>query len=238
MKAFWNVFKSEFRLTATSPDMLLFGLGFPIGIMLLVGFVSGPEATRLGFGGIAAFGICASGLMGLPLSLSDYRHRKILKRLKATPASPSLLLGAQALTQWLFSSVSGAVVWAIAALLFGVRIDGPVWRFLLSFLFVQLSIFSLGFLIAGLSPSLKAANAFCSLLYFPMIFLSGTSVPYEILPAPVRAVSDFFPLTQGVKILKGALTGAPAAESLIGFLFLGIMALITYALAIRFFRWE
>lgn len=238
MKAFWSFFKSEFRLTATSPDMLLFGLCFPIGIMLLIGFISGPEATRLAFGGIVAFGICASGLMGLPLSLSDYRHRKLLKRLKVTPASPALLLGAQALTQWVFSAISGAAIWAIAAFLFKVSMEAPAWRFLLSFLFVQLSIFSLGFLIAGLSPSMKAANAICSILYFPMIFLSGTSVPYEILPAPVRAVSDFFPLTQGVKILKGALTGAPAAESLIGFLFLGIMALAAYALSIKFFRWE
>jgi ABC-2 type transport system permease protein len=238
MKAFWSIFKSEFKLAGTSPDMLLFGLGFPVGIMLLIGFISKPMAVQLSFGGIVAFGISACGLMGLPLSLSDYRHRKILKRLKATPVSPALLLGAQALTQWIFSIISAAMVAAIAVLVFGVRIEGQPWRFAMSFLFVQLAIFSLGFLIAGLSPNMKAANAACSLLHFPMIFLSGASVPYEILPAPLRAVSDFFPLTQGIKILKGAVTGAPASESLIGFVFLGIMALAAYGLAIRFFRWE
>jgi ABC-2 type transport system permease protein len=238
MKAFWNIFKTELRLTSTSPDMLLFGLGFPIGIMILIGFISKPAAVQLGFGGIVAFGICAAGLMGLPLSLSDYRHRKILKRLKATPASPALLLGAQALTQWLFSLISGLAIWAIAAFVFKVSIAGPIWRFALSFLFVQFSIFSLGFLIAGLSPNMKVANAICSLLYFPMIFLSGTSVPYEILPRPIQTVSDFLPLTQGIKILKGAVLGAPAAENLIGFAFLGIMALAAYALSLRFFKWE
>jgi ABC-2 type transport system permease protein len=238
MTAVWNIFKVELRLSLTSPDMLLFGLGFPAGIMLLLGFISKPEALRLDFGGVMAVGICATGLMGLPLSLSDYRHRKILKRFKVTPVSPAYLLCSQALTQAVFSAISGAVVWAIAALCFKVSLSGSAGRFVASYAFVLFSIYSLGFLIASLSPNMKAANALCSLLYFPMLFLSGATVPYEIMPRGLRAAADFFPLTQGIKILKGAVTGLPAAGDLFAFMALGAMALMAYAVSLKSFRWE
>ena len=44
------------------------------------------------FGAFVAVGICATGLMGLPLTIADYRDKKILKRFKATPVDPGLLL--------------------------------------------------------------------------------------------------------------------------------------------------
>ncbi len=78
LKAFRKVLAIELALAARNPDMLLFGIAFPIGLILLLGFVSGPEALRLDFGGVVCFGVCAAGLMGLPLTISDYRHRKVL----------------------------------------------------------------------------------------------------------------------------------------------------------------
>jgi hypothetical protein len=46
--------------------MPIFGIGFPIGVMLLIGFISKPEAKLLGFSGVVAVGICATGFMGSP----------------------------------------------------------------------------------------------------------------------------------------------------------------------------
>ncbi|MFW5710357.1 MAG: hypothetical protein ACOC7X_07270 [Spirochaetota bacterium] len=48
--------------------------------------------------------------MGLPLTLADYRHKKVLKRLQVTPVHPGLLLGIQFAVQTLMALLSAAQV--------------------------------------------------------------------------------------------------------------------------------
>lgn len=238
MKAFSTFFKTETKLALRGGDMPLFAIAFPIGVMLLVGAISSPEATRLAFGGIATTGICAAGLMGLPLTLSGYRHAKILRRFQVTPVSPFVLLLAVSAVQATFAIASGLAVFLAARIVYGITIQGAAIRVALTFGFALFSIFSIGYLVASLAPDAKVASVACSVLYFPALFLSGTTVPYEILPKGVRAFSDFFPLTQAIKLFKGAVIGAPLAPDLWRFATLASMAIACYALSMITFRWE
>lgn len=238
MKAFMTLFKTEAKLAFRGGDMLIFGIAFPLGIMLLIGFISEPEAVRLAFGGIAAVGICASALMGLPLTFSGYRHGKILKRFRVTPVSPAVLLSAVALLQVLFAWVSALGVFLIARYGFSVTLSGSTLRYIGTFLFAQVTVYSLGFLIASLAPNEKTANWICTLAYFPTLLLSGATVPYEILPAGLRAFASAFPLTQGILLLKGAVLQTDISRDLCRFLALGAVAAVSYTLAITRFRWE
>lgn len=238
MKAFGTLFKTEAKLALRGADMLLFGILFPIGVMLLIGFISSPRAIQLGFGGIAAIGICAAGLMGIPLTFASYRYEKILKRFKVTPVRPLMLFLAVSLVQTLFALVSGIGVFLVARLVFSVEILGPWYRYILTFLFVLFSIFSLGYLIAALAPNVKTANAICTVVYFPMLFLSGATVPFEIMPRGLKVFSEIFPLTQGIMLLKGAVLGESIAADIPRFLVLAGVAAVSYTLAVIFFRWE
>jgi ABC-2 type transport system permease protein len=236
MKAFGTTLKTELRLAIRNPDMVLFGIVFPAAVMLLLGFVSKPDAVSLDFGGVVAFGVCASGLMGLPLTLSDYRHRKVLKRIRITPASPALLLLAQVMVQCAYVAVSSGLVSLIAALAFGVRIaEGGL--FALYFLLVAASTFGIGLLLASLSPNMKITNAIASLLYFPVIFLSGATIPFEIFPRPLQAVAQAFPMTQGIKLLKSAVVGAPLDNPMVPILVLSAIAVAAYSISVKFFKW-
>ena len=238
MKAFLTLFKTEAKLALRDGNMPIFGIAFPAAIMLLVGAVSGQEMTRLSFAGIASIGICAAGLMGIPLTFATYRHEKILKKFMVTPASPLLLFLAVSLLQALFSITSGALVYLIASLVFKIHLSGTLLRFAATFLFVQFSIFSIGYLIASLVPDIKTANLVCTLLYFPMLFLSGTTVPYEIMPKGLRLFSDIFPLTQGIKLLKGAVLGTDPAKDFTVIIVLSAMAVVSYLWSLNYFRWE
>jgi ABC-2 type transport system permease protein len=232
------LFKTEAKLSLRGGDMLFFGVLFPAGVMLLVGFTSSPEAVRLGFAGIATIGIAASGLMGIPLTLSSYRHEKILKRFKVTPASPLLLLSAVTLLQALFAILSGTAVYAIARLVFAVDLGPSAPRFAFSFMAVMLSIYGIGFLIASLAPNPRTANLACSLLYFPALMLSGATVPYEIMPRPLQLFAEIFPLTQGIMILKGAAMCTDFAADAGRFVVLAAAAVLSYLVSLKFFRWE
>jgi ABC-2 type transport system permease protein len=237
MRAFIATLKADLVLATRNPDMILFGIVFPIGVMLLLGFVSEPGAAALDFGGVSAFGICAAGLMGLPLTISDYRHRKVLKRIRITPASPAALLLSQAAVQCCYVLVSSGAVFLIARSAFGLRVASP-GAFAAYFALTAASTFGIGLVVASLSPSMKAANAAASLLYFPTIFLSGASIPFEIFPKPLQAAAQVLPMTQGIKLLKSAVLGSPADGALVPILVLAAIAIAAYSVAIRFFKWE
>jgi ABC-2 type transport system permease protein len=237
MKALAVALKTEMRLAVRNPDMILFGIIFPVAVMLLLGFVSKPGAAALDFGGVAAFGICAAGLMGLPLTLSDYRHRKVLKRIRITPASPAVLLLAQVAVQCCYVLVSLGAVLSIASLAFGVRIAEP-GAFAAYYALSVAALFGIGLVIASLSPTMKTASAVASLLYFPMIFLSGASIPFEIFPRPLQAIAQVLPAAQGIRLLKSAVVGSPADGALVPILVLSIVAVASYSISVKFFRWE
>ena len=77
-----------------------------------------------------------------------------------------------------------------------------------------------------------------SILYFPMLVFSGTTLPIEIMPQAMQRAVSLFPLTQGITLMKTTFLGL-AAESvqLPVAVMLAVTALCTI-LAIRFFRWE
>lgn len=237
MRAFATTLKTDLALALRNPDMILFGIVFPIGVMLLLGFVSGPGAAALDFGGVAAFGICASGLMGLPLTISDYRHRKVLKRIRITPASPAAMLLSQVAVQCCYVLVSSGAVFLIASSAFGVRVASP-GAFAAYFALTAASTFGVGLVVASLSPSMKVANSVASLLYFPTIFLSGASIPFEIFPGPLQAAAQALPMTQGIKLLKSAVVGSPADGALVPIVVLAAVAIASYTVAVRFFKWD
>ena len=50
-------------------------------------------------GAFLAIGVCAVGLMGLPLTLAEYRSKKVFKRLQVTLVHPVMLLSVQLIAQ-------------------------------------------------------------------------------------------------------------------------------------------
>lgn len=113
--------------------------------------------------------------MGLPLVISDYRNRKILKRFQVTPTSPALILAVHVVIYALYSIVSLILVYLAATLFFGYQLRGSWPMFLLAFLMVMISMFSIGILVGGVAPNIKIASTIASLLYFPMLIFSGAT---------------------------------------------------------------
>lgn len=139
MKAFRTLLKTEINLSLRGMDMFIFAICMPIVIVIILGAVfgnkpafEGAEYTFLeqSFGAITTISISAGGLMGLPLVLSDYRSRKILKRLKVTPINPALILAVQVVIYSLYSIVSLILVYATGAIFFGYQLHGSWLQFL------------------------------------------------------------------------------------------------------------
>ena len=176
--------------------------------------------------------------MGLPILISDYRERKILKRFKVTPISPTMILFVHLMIYTIYSAVSVVLLWVFAKLFWNFGMRGSYITFFIGWLVVLMSIFSIGILVGGIARNSKTASVIASVMYFPMLVFSGATVPYEIMPVQVQKVTNIMPLTQGIKILKAATLGTEINNVLIPIIIMVLITIICAGMAIKFFRWE
>lgn len=102
----------------------------------------------------------------------------------------------------------------------------------------MLSTLSIGMLVGGVAKDVKQAGVIASILYFPMLIFSGTTLPLEVMPPAMQKIVSFFPLTQGLTMMKHAFLGIRTESVLLPVcVMLGLTALCTIT-AVRFFRWE
>lgn len=247
MKTFRTMLKTELKLSLRGMDMLIFAILMPLAVMVLLGVIYGNKPAFEGaqytfleqsFGALSSIAICAGGVMGLPLVVSEYRNRKILKRLKVTPVSPAMVLFVQVAIYALYSLTSLALLYLAAKLFFDIQLAGSPLVFAGGYLLVMLSIFSIGMMVGGIAPNTKIAGVIASALYFPMLIFSGATLPYEIMPETLQRIADVLPLTQGVKLLKAATLGLPADNIILPLILMAVIAVICIGISIRFFKWE
>ena len=228
-------------------DMVIFALCMPLVVLFVLGIIYGNKPAFEGaaytfidqsMGGIAAIAICAGGLMGLPLVVSDYRGKGILKRFKVTPVSPVMILAVQVTVYTLYALASLGTVMLTAMIFFKFELRGSGLEFAFGWLLVLVSMFSIGMLVGGIAKNSKQAGMIASVLYFPMLIFSGTTIPYEVMPKAMQRVVDVLPMTQGIKVLKAAALGLPAGEITIPVIILAVIALACTAASIKLFRWE
>ena len=70
------------------------------------------------------------------------------------------------------------------------------------------------------------------------LFLSGATIPYEILPLALQKAANILPLTQGIKLLKGFAMGVENTEILIPSVVMIVAAVVGIWISIKKFRWE
>lgn len=247
MRAYKTMLKTELKLSFRGMDMFLFAICLPIVVLVILGIVYGSRPAfdnapytflEQSFGAIATIAICAGGVMGLPLLVSDYRSKHILKRFKVTPVDPTLILLVQVTIYALYALISLITLFLIAAVFFGFQMHGSILRFILGWLLVMVSMFSIGMLVGGIAKNVKSAGIIASILYFPMLIFSGATLPYEVMPSAMQKMVDVFPLTQGIKILKSAALGLPVDNVFWPICILAVIIIGCSVVAIKYFKWE
>lgn len=247
MKSYNTLLKTELKLSLRGMDMLIFAVIMPVVMLVVLGIIYGSMPAFEGagytfiqqsFGALASIAICAGGVMGLPLVVSDYRSKQILKRFKVTPISPVTILFVEVTIYFLYALISLLTLFAVGTIFFGFKMQGSILEFILGWILVMVSMFSIGMMVGGIAKNSKVAGIIASALYFPMLIFSGATLPYEVMPKTMQNMVDFLPLTQGIKILKSATLGLPMDNILLPICVMVAIALICSFVAIKFFKWE
>jgi ABC-2 type transport system permease protein len=237
----------ELKLFLREPMLGIFTLVFPLLMLFVFGGAYGNKPSDY-FGGYGMVDvsvpawtsliIATTCFLSLAIGVATYRERGVLRRLRLTPVRPQAILGAQIVVLLFMTGLGMALLVIAAKLVFGLRFRGDVLSVVGGFVLGSLSIFSIGFLLAAIAPGARAAQAIGMLLFYPMIFLSGATLPLEAMTGVIRHLSRALPLTYVVMLLRGLWIGDPWSRHLTEVAVLGGVLVVGVALSAWIFRWE
>jgi len=252
MEMFTKLIKVDFKLLLREFLVVFFSLFFPAFMILMFGGIYGNKPTEF-FGGFGSVDVMApsylgvifavNGLMSLPLTLVEYRDKKILKRLMATPLKPSYIILSQLIVNFVLTVIGLLILLIFGKLIFNLHFYGNIFLFIFAFILSTLSIFSIGFLIASLISDVRVASTVAYIIYFPMLFLSGATMPLESMPKFMLNISKALPLTYIVDLLKRVWLNSDVSwiKSNLTFekdiIVLVIILIVCFGLSIYKFKW-
>lgn len=242
--AFGNLVRTEAKLLIREVVPLLWGVGFPMVLLAIMGaFSHGPDKSLGGFSLVGSyepiligFTMATFALQGLPVVLAGYRERGVLRRLNATPVGAGRLLGAQLTVNITISLLATVGILVVGYAGFGVALPRQPAGFLLTLLLTAAAMLSLGLVVASLARTGRVAGAAGTMLFLPLMFFAGLWTPQATMPAALRSISGDTPLGASVAALQHTMSGQwPSAT---GLAVLAGYTVLFGAVAWRFFRWD
>ena len=237
----------EIKIFAREPLGLFGSLAIPIILFVGLARFFGPTAPRppradaLGSGFLPVLTtllIVLNTVSSLIAIIAIYREGGILKRLRATPLRPHIILTTHVIVKLLFTALTMILMYVAGRRYFPPGAQVPYFSFGLAVLFATWAILSIGFVIASLVSTARFAQPIATFVLYPMLVLSGLFFPQAMLPPAVRAVARLLPLTYAVSLLSGIWQGdAWSAHALDVVALVATFAICT-AVSTRVFRWE
>ena len=225
-----------------------FTLLLPVAfLVILVGVFGnntvGPEhvkASTYYVPGLCALAVVSASFVNLVMSVTAQREAGILKRRRATPVPPSVLMAGRALTSMAVSLSVMAVVIALGRFAFGTQVPaGALPAITLTAIVGSVTFCILGYALSSLIGSADASQPIVQAVVLPLYFISGVFVPGIDLPSWLQHVAELFPVQHLADGLHNAWGPAVHAGG-VAWGDLGVLALWAAAglvIALRRFRW-
>ena len=189
--------------------------------------------------GMIGLGLMGGGLWGVGFVVVDMRVRKLLKRFLATPMRRSDFLLAIMFSRFFFTLADIAVLLVFGWLVFGTRVEGSYLDLTAAVVLGAAAFAGIGLFVASRAQTLETISGLMNLVMLPMWVFSGVFFSSERFPEVVQPIINVLPLTALNQLLRGIML---EGEGLLHFwrqlLILGGYAAITFAIALRIFRWR
>ncbi len=243
MTNFLTLTRMRIQLTLRNKMFLFFSVIMPFGFFFLYAgvFAKGnPVGVRYLLGPIVALTVMGS-FWGLSAALVMFREQGILRRFHVTPVTASDMLASSIVANFVLTLPTILVEFFFAAALFHVRHFGSVPTTFLLIALGTMSFASLGLVVASVTNTMQETQVINQLIWLPLIFLSGATIPLAGLPHVVQRVGLFLPATYLVTELQDAIfQSAPIwnRDVLIALACLLLWACLTFFLSAQLFRWE
>ena len=201
---------------------------------------SEPGARYIDFliPGLLGMNLMNSGMWGIGFALVDLRQRKLLKRFVASPMRRGDFLLALASSRLILMLIELVLLLGFGTLVFHMHVAGSWPAILVISTVGALSFGGIGLLTASRAQKIETVSGLINLVMMPMWILSGVFFSYERFPAILHPLIQALPLTALNDALRAAiLEGAPITHQAGRLLVMCLWGIISYLLALRWFRW-
>ena len=190
--------------------------------------------------GLLGMNLMNSGMWGVGFALVEMRQRKLLKRFVATPMRRSDFLLALTSSRLVLMVIEVGLLLGFGVLVFHMRVQG--WRSILSVLLLAslgaVTFGGVGLLTACRAQKIESVSGLINLVMMPMWIFSGVFFSYDKFPAMAHPFIKALPLTAlndalRATIIEGATLGSQSGRLLV----LAVWGGVSFALALRWFRW-
>jgi len=236
----------ELKLFIREPITMAFTLVLPILFLLIMGEVFGNNPAPEVYRGMGAMNVYTPsylglvmgsiGLFSIPVHLTSYRERGVLRRLRASSISTWTLFGSQLLVSFVVTIVCAAILVALALPIYDVTTPESTPLLIVAFIVSTISFTAIGVLLGALLPTSRAAQGIGLILFFIMFMLSGVAAPREVMSDVMVYIGDAMPLTHIAVLLQDSWLGFGWNWARFGIV--TGFGIGSTALAYRFFRWD
>ncbi|MGH9475601.1 MAG: ABC transporter permease [Terriglobales bacterium] len=205
---------------------LIFGNGHPLAVAALMGPLMSLE-------------IISNALFGFSVQLVSMRERDMLRRYHLSPITATAMVGSRMLSSYILFMPLVIVQYVLAVWWFHMPVMGNLLALFVVFSLAFLALSAVGLVIACIVDTVQEATVWNQILFFGLLFLSGTTVPLVSLGHFVQRLALFLPPTLmilGSAMLMLGNTGwGPNLPEIIGLL---LIMFACWALGVALFRWE
>jgi ABC-2 type transport system permease protein len=240
---FATLTRMRIQLTLRNKMFLFFSVIMPFGFFFLYAAVfakGNPRLVQYFLGPVIALTVMGS-FWGLSAALVMFREQGILRRFHVTPVSPSDMLASSVVANFVLTMPTVLLELLFARIIFHVANFGDLFSAFLLIAVGTMSFASMGLVVASVTNTMQETQVINQLIWLPLIFLSGATLPLATLPQVIKRVGLFLPATYLVTGLQSAIYWAFAPWSLDVLLALGSLAVwaaLTFFLSAQLFRWE
>jgi ABC-2 type transport system permease protein len=188
--------------------------------------------------GLIGMSLMNSGMWGVGFALVDMRQRKLLKRFVATPMRRSDFLLAVMSSRLVLMVIEVGLLLAFGILVFHMPVAGSFVTLALLGSIAAVAFGGLGLLTACRAQKVESASGLINLVMMPMWIFSGVFFSYEHFPAMAMPFIKALPLTALNDALRAViLEGASLPSQSLRLLILVLWGGVSFALALKWFRW-
>jgi ABC-2 type transport system permease protein len=242
---FAELLKVQAKLAVREPYGLLAGIGLPVVLLAMFGFISKQVPGQVGDTGLTIIDLWTPTILvlafifiaiSLPNTLVRDREIGWLRRVSTTPLHPAMLLAAQLAIDLALAAAAIVIIIVGGALVFGASLHAQILSFGVSLLLAIAEIFALGVALVALIPTQTVASVVGGVVTFVLLFLSGLWVQPAQVGDPLATIMYYSPSGAAARALLDAVfNGSPYYAAL---LTMAVYTLLFGFIAIRYFRWE
>ena len=187
--------------------------------------------------GIIAMAVMTASLFGTVNVNTELRQKGVIRKLATTPITRTDWILSNILYQFILAVISTIAMLVVSYAVFNITLQINAWLPV----FIVLDVFAfvgIGMILTRFVKEAQSAAAAANAIMFPMMFLSGSFFPIEMMPGFLQTLARILPLYYVNEGLRASMVFVDHMAALRYSAIIGVFAAVVFILGITATKWE